>query len=154
MVHMLYMVVTWTTEEVSAAATVVFVGSRGRASRVAFARGANMAARVMVAALGRARTLSGKDMKRARARSVDLGQAPQKPRMPLWPVYDPDLSRPRQLQKIAWELLEDPSASKASKAISLFIMGVIVLSVFSFLLAAEFAPPCDCDPPWPFCTLP
>ena len=40
-------------------------------------------------------------MKRARARSVDLGQAPQKPRMPLWPVYDPDLSRPRQLQKIA-----------------------------------------------------
>ena len=101
----------------------------------------------MVAALGRARTLSGKEMKRARARSVDLGQAPQKPRMPLWPVYDPDLSRPRQLQKIAWELLEDPSASKASKAISLFIMGVIVLSVFSFLLAAEFAPPCEWAPP-------
>ena len=101
----------------------------------------------MVAALGRARTLSGREMKRARARSVDLGQAPQKPRMPLWPVYDPDLSRPRQLQKIAWELLEDPSASKASKAISLFIMGVIVLSVFSFLLAAEFAPPCEWAPP-------
>ena len=44
----------------------------------------------MVAALGRARTLSGREMKRARARSVDLGQAPQKPRMPLWPVYDPN----------------------------------------------------------------